>query len=107
MANNLDTLVTNLQAIHNEVITKVIPTNIKSGVTIFGQAGTVVPLAGQTKTVTPSVTSQTVTPDQNYNGLTEVIVNGDVNLIAENIKAGVTIFGVTGTYDGTEPTPEE
>lgn len=27
-------------------------------------------------------------------------VTGDANLIADNIKTGVTIFGVTGTYDG-------
>lgn len=36
----LDTLVTNLQTIHTEVMTKVIPANIKSGVTIFGITGT-------------------------------------------------------------------
>lgn len=36
----LDTLITNLQTIHTEVMTKVIPGNIKAGVTIFGQTGT-------------------------------------------------------------------
>lgn len=38
--SDLDTLVTNLQTIHTEVMTKVIPGNIRSGVTIFGQTGT-------------------------------------------------------------------
>ena len=37
----LDTLVTNLQTIYTEVMTKVIPSNIKSGVTIFGITGNI------------------------------------------------------------------
>lgn len=31
----------------------------------------------------------------------------DPNLIPENIKAGVTILGVTGTYEGTEEVGED
>lgn len=37
----LDTLITNLQAIHTETINKIIPENIKGGVTIFGVTGTI------------------------------------------------------------------
>lgn len=33
-----------------------------------------------------------------YDGLSQVTVNGDNDLIADNIKSGVEIFGVTGTY---------
>ena len=29
----------------------------------------------------------------------DIWVKGDANLVAGNIKKGVTIFGVTGTYD--------
>lgn len=105
--STLDTLITNLQTIHTEVMTKVIPANIKSGVTIFGQAGTVTELLGETTTITPSNTQQVVTPSQGHNGFTQVTVNTDTNLLPENIKAGVTIFGVTGTYTGEEETPEE
>lgn len=54
----------------------------------------------QTKTVTPTKDGLTVTPGI-MNVLTKVTVNGDANLVAGNIKSGVSIFGVTGTYEGS------
>lgn len=54
----------------------------------------------QSKTVTPSDQQQTITPDSGYIGLDEVIVETDEFLLPENIRDGVTIFGVTGTYTG-------
>lgn len=56
----------------------------------------------QPKVVTPTVVTQTITPDNGYEGLSAVTVNGDSDLVAENIKSGVNIFGVAGTYAGGE-----
>lgn len=123
--------------------------NIKSGVKIFNVTGSYAGSGGggsnpklQTKTATPSESTQTISPDSGYDGLSSVTVNavsktyigsgvtkkaaatytpktsdqsiaasqylsgaqtikGDANLVAGNIKSGVSIFGVTGTYAGS------
>lgn len=59
----------------------------------------------QDKTVDPSTSSQEVTADSGKT-LRKVTVSAvtasiDANITAENIKSGVTILGVEGTYDGT------
>lgn len=122
--------------------------NIRSGVKIFNVTGSYAGSSSggsssrlQTKTATPSESTQTISPDSGYDGLSSVTVNavsrtyvgsgvtkkaaatytpktsdqsiaasqylsgaqtikGDANLVAGNIKSGVNIFGVTGTYAG-------
>lgn len=71
----------------------------------------IVELKGQTKTVVPSTSEQTISPDAQYNGLTSVTVSAvtneiDSNIVASNIKSGIEILGVTGILkEGV--TPEE
>lgn len=71
-----------------------------AGLKVTGTAKASVP-ALQAKTVTPSSAEQTVTPDSSYDGLSSVTVEGDTNLVAENIKRGVSIFGVVGSFEGS------
>lgn len=72
---------------------------IKSTVDNLPEAGSGT-LNLQDKTVTPTVSTQTITADSGYDGLDIVTVNGDSNLVAGNIKSGVSIFGVSGNYEG-------
>lgn len=60
----------------------------------------------ENKTVIPTTAEQTITAGEGYDGLGTVTVAAvtaaiDANIVAGNIKDGITILGVTGTYDGT------
>lgn len=54
------------------------------------------------KTVTPGTSQQTAVASGRYTTGT-VYVAGDADLVASNIKKGVNIFGVAGTYEGNVP----
>ena len=59
---------------------------------------------GQEKTLNPSKTTQIILPDSGYNGITKITLNPvtssiDENIVASNIKQGVSILGVTGTLE--------
>lgn len=54
-----------------------------------------------TKTVSPSTSSQTVyASSSGYDGFSSVTIEGDSNLVSGNIKNGISIFNVTGNYEG-------
>lgn len=62
------------------------------------------PLQMQIKRVEPDAAGQIVQADEGYHAMGFAILSGDAALLPENIKKGVTIFGVTGTY---VPEPED
>lgn len=74
---------------------KIIPQNIRDGVTILGVEGTMSgseDVHAQTKTVTPAVTAQTVLPDSpTYNYLTQVTVNAIPYTETDNAAGGKTV----------------
>ena len=59
----------------------------------------------QDKTIVPSPEWQTIRADDNYDGLGVVMVQGDSNLIAKNVREGISIFGVRGGLAATAEAP--
>lgn len=78
---------------------KLIAQNIREGITILGVEGA---MSGsedfkpQTKTVTPSASKQTITPDAGYNALSQVIVLAIPYQETENPAGGKTVT-IAGT----------
>lgn len=73
---------------------KIIPTNIRDGVTILGVTGTMSGTEGaraQTKTVTPTTKVQNVLPDDGYNYLSQVTVNAIPYVESDNSAGGTTV----------------
>ena len=54
-------------------------------------------------TYTPKTTNQTIASGTYLTGVQTI--KGDSNLVAGNIKSGVSIFGVAGSYNPTSGTP--
>lgn len=59
-------------------------------------AQTIAAVPTEEKSATPSVSGQEIVPTAGK-FLSKVTVSGDANLVADNIKSGVSIFGVQGT----------
>lgn len=57
----------------------------------------------QTKSLTPDFSNGNVVvePDQGYDGIDEVTITKDVDLVASNIKKNVDLFGIVGSYEGS------
>ena len=73
---------------------KLIPENIREGITVLGVEGT---MSGtedakpQAKSVTPSTTAQTVLPDTGYNYLSQVTVAAIPYVESDNAAGGKTV----------------
>lgn len=79
--------------------------NIREGVEILGVIGGLEPVKGEDIVVLPQIVNQTVVPTEGKNAITSVTVPAvtntiDEKIIAENIKQGVSILGVEGSFNG-------
>lgn len=72
---------------------KIIPGNIKEGVTVLGVTGTYTGegVTAQTKTATPGFTAQTILPDTGYDYLAQVNVAAISVVRTENAAGGYTV----------------
>lgn len=91
-------------AIEAKGVTVPSTTKLEGYATLIGNISTTPTL--QNKTVAPATSQQTVSADSGYDGLSQVTVSAvtssiDSNITAGNIKDGVSILGVTGTYEGS------
>lgn len=80
-----------------------VASNIKKGVTIGGVAGSYAPtFTTETKTVALAMGSgnQVITKTSGKDGMTQVTITKPSTMLPANIKKGVNIGGVTGTYEG-------
>ena len=89
--------------------TQSVTPTVTAGYVSSGTAGTITVSGSATKqlttqaaqTITPGTSNKTIASGRYLTG-TQTI-KGDANLVAGNIKSGVSIFGVAGTYaDGSE-----
>ena len=73
---------------------KIIPANIKNGVSILGVQGTMTgqeDLQVQSKTITPTFTAQTILPDEGYDYLSQVVVSAIPVSESANTAGGLTL----------------
>lgn len=73
---------------------KIIPANIREGISILGVIGEMSGSEGmkpQAKTVTPSSVQQVVTPDDGYNCLSQVTVKAIPYVESPNSAGGITV----------------
>lgn len=72
---------------------KLIPVNIKAGITVLGVEGvyTGEGIQAQTKSATPQTTAQTILPDEGYDYLSQVNVGAIPYTEAQNAAGGLTV----------------
>lgn len=94
----------NVNPIKAAYISDLKPEIIKKGEKVLEMTGTYGP-SSQVKTITPTTYLQEIEPDENFEFMSKVYVNPvsrsiDDDIRPENIKKGVEILEVTGTFEG-------
>lgn len=92
-----------INAVTSNIDSNIQAGNIKSGINILGITGNLIELNGTNLDVALSNTNQSITPNSPYNGFTVVnipAVNAsiDSNITSDNIKVGVNILNISGTF---------
>lgn len=100
----------NLSAVTSSIDSDIKPENIKTGVEILGTLGT---YSGdielqENKDILPTTSQQIIKADEGFDGMSQVTVSAvdssiDSNIVPNNIKKGISILSVQGTYE-PEPT---
>lgn len=80
---------------------KITATNSSEGYLASGSVATKQLTTQAAQTITPGTSNKTIGSGTYLTG-TQTI-KGDSNLVASNIKSGISIFGVSGTYTGEAP----
>lgn len=99
-----------IQPVTSSIDEDIKPENIKAGVNILGVSGE---YEGETYDIEPTVnvnaktTPVVVKPSEGYDYLSQVNIAGvtasiDPNILAENIKKGIEILGVTGNLESQQ-----
>lgn len=73
---------------------KIIPTNIRQGITILGVEGTMTgteDVKAESKEVTPTTSQQTVLPGAGFNYISQVIVKAIPYVESDNSAGGITV----------------
>jgi hypothetical protein len=70
-----------------------------NGAQVVGTIPTITESLGTYSTV-DETTVKILAPEGYCDGTTSLVTVTEANLLAENIKEGITIFGITGTYTG-------
>lgn len=96
-----------VNAVTSAIDENIKPENIRLGVTILGIEGGYLPETLETVRVTPRTIPQSIQAGGNYDAIGLVNVAAvtkdiDSDIQPENIKEGVEILGVTGTYTGAK-----
>lgn len=100
-----------VNAVTSDIDSNIISENIRNGVEILGVSGTLVDNQVQSsKDAVPKTEPQEITPDAGFDGIAKVNISAvdssiDSNITPSNIKKGVNILGINGSFEGKSDIP--